>query len=829
MPRVKHSLSYLLAGFFFFGTRPAALLSQSNSDAATTALSWVVPHDRVVGPVEENERVTLKDSTLPQARPAYETGTLDGAKQLDHMVLVLKPSSEQQAALDTLTAAQQDPQSPLYHQWLTPEQFAEHFGVSGNDIEQVKNWLERHGLRVDEVTASHRSLIFSGSVAQVESAFQTSMRSYHVGGKDHIANSSDPLLPAALAPVVAGVASLHDVFSAPQSKFAKVSPQYTSGSAHYLTPADYATIYDISTLYHQAYTGSGETIAIPGRADISVSDVRSFRSQFGLAAQDPVVIVNGSDPGGSAGGDMYESMLDVEWSGAVATGATIDFVTSASTATSDGIFLSAQYIVNHNVAPIMSVSYGLCETSLGSGGNSAWNALWQQAAAEGISVLVSSGDSGAAGCDSSSATKGTQGRGVNGMCSTPYSTCVGGSEFSEGGNSGQYWNNSNGSGGESAIGYIPEVAWNESGSTGLWSTGGGVSTTYAKPSWQTGLGVPADGKRDVPDVALTGAGHDAYLVQVSGALYAFSGTSAASPSFAGLLALVAQKTGARLGNANPELYSLAAAQHTSGGAAVFHDLTSGSNTVPGVTGFTAAAGYDQTTGLGSVDAAKLVTSWSTGTTTTATPALTLTVSSSSVALSKTGSSTTVTTAVSGGFKSAVTLSVSGAPAGLTATLSPATLASPGSGTSTLKLTPASTLAPGSWTLTITASGGGITKTATITVSTPGLTLNLTPAATSLARASTLKVALVTTAVYGFNSALSFAASGLPTGVTAAFSPATLAAPGTGTVTLTLTASKTATLGTGKVQVTVTGTGFSGIATVPFTVVSSTTNSRGHLL
>ncbi len=303
-------------------------------------------------------------------------------------------------------------------------------------------------------------------------------------------------------------------------------------------------------------------------------------------------------------GDLYESMLDVEWSGAVANAATIDFVTSASTATSDGVFLSAQYAVNHNLAPVMSVSYGLCEASLGASGNAFLNALWQQAAAEGISVLVSAGDSGAAGCDAPTAIKATQGRGVNGMCSTPYSTCVGGTEFDEGATGSQYWSNTNGSGGLSALGYIPEVAWNEGGPGGLWSTGGGVSTVYAKPSWQTGPGVPADGKRDVPDVALTAAGHDAYLVQVSGALYGFSGTSAASPSFAGLLALVAQKAGARLGNVNPQLYKLAI-----GSRAVFHDITNGNNSVPGVAGFNAGVGYDQATGLGSVDAEKLATAW----------------------------------------------------------------------------------------------------------------------------------------------------------------------------------------------------------------------------
>ena len=211
------------------------------------------------------------------------------------MLLVLKPDPAQQSALDALTAAQQDPTSPLYHQWLTPEVYAEHFGASSADIEEVQSWLERNGFQVEEIAASHQALVFSGTAAQVESAFQTTMRTYRIAGQQHIANASDPMIPAALAPVVVGVVSLHDVFSAPQhtapikaKSSYTVKPEYTAGTAHYLSPADYATIYDISSLYHQAYDGAGETIAIVGRSDISLSDVRSFRSTFGLPAKDPV-------------------------------------------------------------------------------------------------------------------------------------------------------------------------------------------------------------------------------------------------------------------------------------------------------------------------------------------------------------------------------------------------------------------------------------------------------------------------------------------------------------------------------------------------------------
>jgi pseudomonalisin len=837
MPQARPIHLRLSAAFIASLSIATTLYAQTNAEAIQAALSSVSPRDRIVQPVEDSQRIWLDGNTLPSALPAYETGAVEGDKRFDRMVLVLKPGPAQQAALDALTAAQQDPASPLYHQWLTPEIYAEHFGPSEADIEQVQSWLERNGFQVEEITAGRQSIVFSGTAAQVESAFQTTIKTYRIGGKKHIANASDPAVPAALAPVVAGVVSLHDVFSAPQHTApikagsgavgTNVKPEYTSGSAHYLAPGDFATIYDANSLYSQAYTGSGETIAIVGRSDISLPDVRSFRSTFGLPAKDPVSILNGStDPGTSVTDDVDEAMLDTEWSGAVAKNATVDFVTSASTATSDGVFLSAQYIVNHNLAPIMSVSYGLCESDLGASANAFFNALWQQAAAQGITVLVSAGDSGAAGCDASSAKTATLGRGVNGICSTPYSTCVGGTEFNDIVDPSLYWSATTASNGSSALSYIPENVWNESGNGGLWSTGGGISTVYSKPAWQSGPRVPNDGKRDVPDVALTAAGHDSYLVGVWGALYGISGTSAASPSFAGIMALAAQKTATRLGNANPELYHLAAAQ-PSGGAAVFHDITSGNNSVPGVTGFSAGMGYDQATGWGSVDAEKLVTAWASAT--PSTPALALTLSNNSITLAKTGATITLTTGVSGGLSSLVSLSVSGLPSGLSGSFKPASIAAPGAGISTLTLTPTATLTPGSWILTLTASAVGVSKTAPLTVALPGLGMTLTPASTSLVRGSTLQIKLATTADGGFSSALHFAVSGLPTGVTGVFSPASLAAPGTGSATLTLAASKTATLGAAKVQVTVSGSGFSEVAVAPFTVIAASPDDRIHPL
>jgi hypothetical protein len=557
--------------------------------------------------------------------------------------------------------------------------------------------------------------VFSGTAAQVESAFQTEIHVYSVNGELHHANATAPRIPRALAEVVHGVASLHDFRSQPQHRSSRLgasaAPDLTSGSAHYLAPADFATIYDLNGLYTGSNDGTGQSIAIVGRTNINLSDVQTFRSGFGLPANNPTIVLNGTDPGIVSQAEQGEATLDVEWSGAVARKANIMLVVSASTTASDGVDLSAQYIVNKNLAPVMSTSFGLCEAAMFPSESQFWNALYQQAAAQGISAMVASGDSGAAGCDAPSSSTASYGTGVNGLCSSPSSTCVGGTEFQDTANPGLYWSaaNTNGTDG-SALSYIPEAAWNESGSGGLWATGGGASMIYLKPSWQTGPGVPADGKRDVPDVALTTAGHDGYAIVMNGGYWVVSGTSAASPSFAGLVALTAQHAGARLGNINPVLYALAGRQ-ASGGAAVFHDITVGNNSVPGVLGFNAGPGYDEATGLGSVDGSVLVNHWGDGSAAAASFQLTATPSTVSVTPGAT-STVALRVAATGGFNSAIALSASGLPAGVTASFSPTTI--PAGGTSsTLTLSATAQAAAASASVTISGVGGGVTQTAPV--------------------------------------------------------------------------------------------------------------------
>jgi pseudomonalisin len=672
------------------------------------------PADRITNFVDDDQRITLPGNRHPLAIAGNDAGPVAPSYRMDRMLLTLLPDDAQQVALTQLIDAQQNPESPYYHQWLTPGQYGERFGISESDAAQVTAWLQTHGMEVEEVAAGRRSIAFSGTAAQVESAFHTQIHTYKVGGEVHHANSSDPEIPAAFAGVVGGVVSLHDFRSEPMHNGARIPiPDFTAGGSYYLAPADFATIYDLGPVYQQSITGSGESVAIVARSNINISDVRQFRTSFGLPANDPLIIVNGADPGIFSSGEETEADLDVEWSGAVAKAATIKFVVSKSTSSSDGSYLSAQYIVNHSLAPVMSMSFGLCEAALGSSGNSFINGLWQQAAAEGITVFVSSGDSGAAGCDLASASRATHGLGVNGLCSSTYSVCVGGTEFADTAHPSLYWSPSNTSGTQSsALSYIPEVAWNESGSGGLWASEGGASTLYAKPSWQTGTGVPADGRRDVPDVSLTAAGHDGYLIYQNGGLYVVGGTSAASPSFAGVMALVVQDAAARQGNANTVFYSLASKQRA-GGASVFHDTTSGNNSVPGQAGFNATVGYDQATGLGSVDASVLVEHWRDG---IVPPAFHAAASASSLMVrAGSNNSMTLTVTISGSFNAAVAFSVTGLPSSISSAFTHPTLAAPGSGSSVLKLTAASSAAAGTYSATVSATSGATRQQIPLTV------------------------------------------------------------------------------------------------------------------
>jgi len=678
--------------------------------------------------VDDNDTVVIYGNVHPLANPQNDRGPAPANQKLERMILLLKPRVGAKDSIDGLLAQLHDPSSPQYHQWLTPAEYGARFGIADDDLAEVTAWLTRSGFSIDETAAGRGWINFSGTVGQVERALKTQIHKFEVDGKMHTANAKDPQIPRALVDVVGGVVTLHDFGRHPMNHGFKPVPDYTSGTSHYVAPADFAKIYNVNPLYTAGINGTGQTIAIVGRTDIALADVQYFRSFFGLVANDPVFVHNGTDPGNLGGGEEGEADLDVEWSGAVAQNATIKFVISKSTTTTDGVDLSAQYIVNNNVAKIMSTSFGQCESSMGTTENNFYNNLWSQAATQGITSFVSSGDSGAAGCNGGSDTTGS-GAAVSGLASTPYNVGVGGTQFNDTANPSAYWSSTNNSTNQSsALGYIPEMAWNESGNvtggSGLWASSGGQSTVYAKPSWQVCVGVPATNARFVPDVALTAAGHDGYLVvqghtSTASGLGAVGGTSAASPSFAGLMALVNQKTAASWGNANTKFYALANAQYASGGTVIFHDITSGNNSVPGVTGFSCGTGYEAVTGVGTVDANSMVNNWSGS---NPTPDFSISASPTSVSVAQGGNGTsTITTTVSGGFNSAISLSASGVPAGTTVSFSPTSIAAPGSGSSTMTMAVGASTAAGTYTITVTGAGGSLSHptSVSLTVTAPG--------------------------------------------------------------------------------------------------------------
>ena len=603
---------------------------------------------RITQSVDNQRLVRLHGTTHPLATEANDRGRVTAGLAMDSILLVLKSSPEQQTALEQLLAEQQDPSSPHYHEWLTPQQFGEQFGASQQDLEVIANWLQGRGFRVNSVPEGRRTIEFSGTARQVEDAFQTEIHHYEVNGERHVANATDIAIPEALAPVVSGIVSLHDfpvhpLYHRVGARPGAFSPAFNYSGGHAIGPYDFATIYNVAALWNLNYDGTGQTIAIAGHTNIKLSDVTAFRTYFGLPANNPQIIVNGADPGIISADEETEADLDMEWSGAVAKGAAVKFVVSKSTNSTDGLDLSNQDIVSNNLASVMSLSFGDCEADLGSE-NQFYNNLWSEAAAQGISVFVAAGDSGSADCDVpvSYNSKGANmtkpasgGLAVNGLASTPFNVAVGGTEFNDA--SGTYWNSTMDAHHASAIGYIPEVVWQESSYTtpgaagnNLYAGAGGVSSLYSTPPWQTGNGVPAadpgaasQHHRYLPDVSLSAAGHDGYVMEQEGVLYLVAGTSVSSPSFAGIMAIVNQYTGTRNGNPNLRLYPLAAQAPS-----VFHDITSGTNAVPcaggspgcsaaapgtnigHMNGYSAGAGYDLATGWGSVNAYNLASSWS---------------------------------------------------------------------------------------------------------------------------------------------------------------------------------------------------------------------------
>jgi subtilase family serine protease len=777
------------------------------------------------------------------ARASDDVGRVSSATMLRGMSIVFRRSAAQEQALETLIAAQQDASSPLYHKWLTPDEFADRFGMADADIGKVESWLEQQGFSFEGVSRSKTRITFSGTVGQAEAAFGCELHYYKTGAETHYAPSSDLTIPAALSSVIETVANLSSYrprgFVKSRTPQLSPKPDFTSGQSgdHFLTPDDVATIYDIKAAYTAGYTGNGQSVALVGQSYIEVSDIENFQTAAGLTVKDPtLVLVPGSGTAAVSTSDEAESDLDLEYSGGIATGATLYLVYVGNNA-NYSVYDSIAYAVDTQIAPIISASYGTCETELGTSEYASLNSVVEQAATQGQTVIAAAGDDGSTSCSGYTDLTATQQKAlaVNFPASSQYVTGLGGTEFSSSdvaASNTTYWQSATGSADliSSALSYIPEQAWNDDSSTyGLSSGGGGLSTLTARPSWQTGVtGIPSGSHRLVPDISLDSspdnAGYlycssDTTFTGVSGScahgfrnsgntsLTVAGGTSFAAPIFAGMMAIINQKlNSAGQGLVNSTLYTLAASSTTY--ASAFHDIITGTNkctagtsycSAAGESEYAAATGYDEATGLGSVDLYNLLTSWpatsasslSASTTTltaaAASPAsgandiITITVASASTSSSITTTPTgTLSVAVDGTTESAA-LALSSGTASYTFSSTTG-----GSHVVTAAYSGDSTYAASNGTVTVSVGGSTVPSSGTFTLAATNAT-----ASQGSSGASTVTVTSKNSYAGTMSFTLSTASASLEEYGCYVASNATVTANGTATTTVTVYTSEKA--------------------------------------
>jgi subtilase family serine protease len=636
--------------------------------AGTITAFAQTPQYRLVEPIDANTAVGLPGTANPRVAAQSPAGRMNPGTPIVGITMYFRPTAEQKAELDALVQAQQTPGSPEYHQWLTPAEYAGLFGLSSSDVAKVAAWLTSQGFNVERVGNSRTSITFSGTAAQVENAFHTEMQEYVVDGEKHFSNATDLSVPAALGGVVLSVRNLDDFRPRPQVRYHTAGadsarPGFTAAQTdqHFLTPDDVATIYDITPAYNLGDTGSGVTIAVVGQSAINVADIEKFQKAMGFTVTDPtVILVPASGTSAVSPGDESESDLDLEYSGGVGRGASIDFV-YVGNAANYSVFDSLQYAIDNDTAPVISMSYGACEPTLSAGNFTTLEGILEQGVSQGQSVIAAAGDDGSTSCygETSLSSAEQQELAVNYPASSAFATGLGGTEFPAAdvaASNSTYWKQSSGNDViSSALSYIPEQVWNDDSAAiaaqygaqyAISAGGGGVSTTIKRPSWQTGVSGLASGSfRLVPDISLDSSADDAGYLYCTSDTSAWStgqktscnsgfrdastqdltvagGTSFAAPIFAGMLSIINQKTSSSgEGVAASELYKLAGNAATY--ALAFHDITSGSNkctagtkycSTAGASEYSATAGYDEASGLGSVDFMNLLTAWG-GTTT----------------------------------------------------------------------------------------------------------------------------------------------------------------------------------------------------------------------
>jgi pseudomonalisin len=573
----------------------------------------------LAAPVQADDQtglVRLPGNTHIMARPEFDRGAVPDGFFMAHIQLQLKRSAAREQALEQFIDRLHDPSSPSFHKWLTAGEFGAQYGPAPQDIRTVVTWLTGHGFRIGTIYKSGMLIDFAGTAGQVRDAFHTEIHRYEVDGEQYTANASDPLIPAGLEPIVLGPASPYSFRRHAHMDRAHLTQTFHGGTQYYVTPSDFATIYNVSPLWAAGITGAGQTVAVLEDSDMLMSDWQTFVSDFGLASYGgtfTTVHPNCSDPG--TNGDEIEVAVDAEGVSTFAPGAAVQVAACPSTRTTDGDITAAANLLNEaNPPDVFSDSYGGCEAQTTKSYEALINSTWQQAVAEGVSVFVAAGDEGADECGYGRRYA-TTGISVDGTASTPYDVAVGGTDFSDvaSGTASVYWSTTNTATGGSALSYIPEIPWNGTCASNILAaylgytdgltfcnsplgetpayqqvsdaSSGGPSSIFAKPSWQAGVvGVQKDGKRDIPDVSLfASAGvYDQSIVSCMSdaneggvpcdymdpkdTFYSSGGgTSCSAPSFAGIQALIDQKVGARQGNPNPVLYQLAAGEYGSNG------------------------------------------------------------------------------------------------------------------------------------------------------------------------------------------------------------------------------------------------------------------------
>ena len=567
--------------------------------------------------IDESKLVRLPGNTHIAARPEFDQGPVPDDFFMGHIQLQLKRSPAQERALEQFIDRLHDRRSADFHQWLTAEEFGRQFGPSRQDIDTVVNWLRGHGFQIGTVYKSGMLIDFAGTAAQVRDAFHTEIHRYNVDGQPYTANASDPEIPAALAPIVTGPASLYSFRRHAHVRRPHLTETFHGTTEYYVTPADFAEIYNVSPLWEAGITGQGMTVAVLEDSDMLMSDWQTFVSTFGLASYGgtfATVHPSCSDPG--TNGDEIEVAVDAEGVSTFAPGSAVQVAACPSTKTTDGDITAAANLLDMaNPPDVFSDSYGGCEAQTTKSYQALIASTWQQAVAEGVSVFVAAGDEGADECGYGRRYA-TTGISVDGTASTPYDVAVGGTDFSDvpSGTASAYWSSTSGPTGRSALSYIPEIPWNGTCGSNIlaaylgYASGlafcnspegeggayqqvsdagsGGPSSVYAKPSWQAGvLGIQGDGRRDIPDVSLfasagvynqsivscmsdtTEEGVPCDYKSAKDTFYSSGGgTSCSAPSFAGIQALIDQKVGDRQGNPNPVLYRLAAGEYGSSGS-----------------------------------------------------------------------------------------------------------------------------------------------------------------------------------------------------------------------------------------------------------------------